>query len=168
MSNEILISGVDTPEVDEEIRLIEAGLYDLSGEDIEGWFSSIKKVFKKATKPLAKTLGPLVDVAKMATSVPVLSNLIPGKGMIKMGLGLFDDITKLEKHTGKKVKFSNGAAKNIGSAMYLKGYKEGRADEAKEQVMRVKTNGGGSNSGVRRSRNSRSSSSNRFSRRRRG
>jgi len=104
----------------------------------------------------------------MATSVPVLSNLIPGKGMIKMGLGLFDDITKLEKHTGKKVKFSNGAAKNIGSAMYLKGYKEGRADEAKEQVMRVKTNGGGSNSGVRRSRNSRSSSSNRFSRRRRG
>ncbi len=159
MSNEILIEGVDTPEIDEEIRFIEAGMYDLSNEDIEGWFDSVTKVFKKVVKPLTQTLSPLVDIAKVATSIPILSNLIPGKGVIKMGIGLFDDITKLEKHTGKKVKFSNKATKNIGSAMYLKGYKEGRADEAKEQKNIYKSSG--------KPRRSKNSKSNRFSRRRR-
>ncbi len=166
MSGEILIEGVDTPEVDEEIRFIEAGMYDLSDESIEGWFSSIKKAFKKAVKPLTSTLAPILDIAKVATNVPVLSNLIPAKGMIKMGLGMFDDITKIEKSTGKKVKFSTKATKNVGSAMYLKGYKEGRADEANEQIKRSKASGG--KSSLRKSRKRSSGGGNRFSRRRRG
>ena len=168
MSNEILIEGTETPEIDEQIRFIEAGLYDLSNDDLEGWFSSIKSVFKKVTKPLTKTLSPLINIAKTATSIPVLSNLIPGKGVVKMGLGIFDDMTKLEKHTKKKIKLTPLASKNIASAMYIKGYKEGRADEAKEQMARV-SNG---ETGIRESSNSRNSrkrksGSNRFSNRRR-
>jgi len=136
MSNEVLIEGVETPEVDETVRLIEAGMYDLSDESIEGWWSSLKNTFKKVTKPLVTSLKPVADLARVATEVPVLSNFIPGKGVIKMGLGLFDDIAKLEKHSGKKIRFSTKAAKNLGSAMYLKGYKDGRADEAKERSKR--------------------------------
>lgn len=164
MSNEILIEGFDTPEADETIRLIEAGVYDLSDENVEGWWSSLKKTFKKVVKPLTSSLKPVADLAKVATNVPVLSNFIPGKGVIKMGLGIFDDIQKIEEHTGKKFKFTNKATKNVASAMYLKGYKDGRADEAKEQIARNASNSKPRfNSRSRSNRSSRARS--RFSRR---
>jgi len=172
MSNGVIvIEGVDTPEIDEHIRLIQAGMYDLSVENTEGWLSSIGKVFKKVVKPLTKTLSPVLKLAKVATNVPVLSNLIPGKGMIKMGLGLFDDMKKIEKSSGKKIQFSRQATKNLSSAMYMKGYKEGRADEAKEQIMRGDTSRddetSGRNAGSSRNRRRRRRTSTRYSSRRR-
>jgi hypothetical protein len=163
MSNEILIEGFDTPETDETIRLIEAGVYDLSDEGVEGWWSSLKKTFKKVVKPLTNSLKPVADLARVATNVPVLSNFIPGKGVIKMGLGMFDDIQKIEKHSGKKIRFTPKATKNLSSAMYLKGYKDGRSDEAKEQIAR---NASATKPKFSRNKSSRSSSSrSRFSRR---
>jgi len=166
MSNEILIEGFDTPETDETIRLIEAGVYDLSDEGVEGWWSSLKKTFKKVVKPLTSSLKPIANLAKAATNIPVLSNFIPGKGIIKMGLGMFDDIQKIEKHSGKKIRFTPKATKNLSSAMYLKGYKEGRADEAKEQIARNASTSKPKFSSGGRSRSRGKSRSNRFSRRR--
>ncbi len=138
--DEIEIEGIDLDEeTEEQIRLIEAGMYDMSEQGIEGWWSSIKKAFKKVTKPFKKIVKPVVSLAKTATSIPGLSSLLPGGGMVKLGVGMFSDMMKVEKATGKKIKFRPKAVKNVASMMYLKGYKEGRADEAKEQIQRKKS-----------------------------
>lgn len=161
--DEILIEGYDDFENDEQVRMIEAGHYDLSDQSIEGWFSKLKSVVKSVTKPITKSLSPVLKIAKDVTSIPVLSNLIPGSGMVKFGVGLFDDLQKIEKKTRKKIRFTPKAVKNYYNAAYLKGYKNGRADEAKEHQKITNTSYRYSNNRSRT--NSNNNANSRFARR---
>ncbi len=165
----IEIEGFDLDEENEEqIRLIEAGMYDMSEEGIEGW-SWFKKAFKKITKPFKKIIKPVVSIAKQVTKIPgvgALTSLLPGGSMVKLGVGMFKDMVKIEKATGKKIKFRPKAVHNVASMMYLKGYKEGRADEVKEQLKRKKSERSGYQNRYRSRRSRYRSRRNRYSARR--
>lgn len=130
-------------EIQAAIEAMEEAAEDPNPESIEiqGWFSSLKKIAKKAVKKVAKTVVPspirkVLSVADKATggilsnaaksalpaALSAFTSINPVTGAImKVSTKMFDELDTLGKAQGKKVAFSGKAAGNIARTFYSKG-----------------------------------------------
>jgi len=119
MKNEIIIEGIE-----EDFNLIQ-GLEegDVYIEGFGNFWKKIKKVAKSVAKPFVKSLSPLVGVASKL-AIPTLTAINPVAGTIKIASDLFDDMSKIEKKSGKKIRLTPAFGKNAFQAGYSNGYRD--------------------------------------------
>jgi len=118
---EILIEGDDLVEIQSDSDLENINLDDK--QQIQGFFSFLKKTVRKATK-----------LVKSVSKIPVLGAMIPPQ--LTMGASFLSHLVKAEKKTGKKVKFSTTAVKGVYSNAFMKG----RLFERKRMLKQLKKN----------------------------
>jgi len=77
-------------------------------EDIEGFFSSFKKYARKAVK-----------IVNKIKKIPVVGDMLPPS--LVLGANFLNKLSKAEKKTGKKIKFSLGTTKAVYANAFMKG-----------------------------------------------
>lgn len=136
--DEIFIEGIENEET-EALQYVVESLEDgdiAEVEYIEGFFSSawkaVKKVAKKVVKPYVKSIAPAIKLVKsVVKSAPDVAGLLtsvnPAMGSFKLGAGLFKDLLKVEKKTGKSIKYGTKFVGQTWNNAYAKGFQDALA-----------------------------------------
>ena len=136
---EIFIEGIENEETEQLqylVESLEAGDVE-EVEYIEGFFSSawkaVQKVAKKVVKPYIKAVVPAINLVKSVVKTApglaeTLTSINPMIGSFKLGAGLFSDLMKVEKKSGKKIKYGTKFVGQTWNTGYSKGYRDALRD----------------------------------------